>query len=136
VYQPYLTPLGLDGNWDFFSPIGYGRQFGYVIEDADAKERTFMPILDVSWLLATRRWYERVFETVMNQPELYGGHFARSYCARHAALNPVAVTLVEIPEVRYWPQDHLSGSRPNDPQFLMSQRSTQNPLIRVHCQPK
>jgi len=133
LYQPYLTSLGLDTTWDFFSPIGWGHQFAYVIEDADGKEHAFMPILEVNWLLATRRWSERVFETVMNEPHLYGGYFAAAYCRKHASLKPVAVTLLEIPESRYWPDDHLSGNRPNDPAYMLSNLAVHNPLIRFDC---
>lgn len=136
LYQPYLTPLGLDSTWDFFSPIGEGHQFGYVIEDADGKEHTFMPILDVNWLLPTRRWSERIFETVMNEPHIYGEYFAASYCRKHASLKPGAVTLIEIPESRYLPDDHLSGRRPNDPEYLILHHPAHNPLIRFDCEQK
>jgi len=136
LYQPYLTPLGLDANWDFFSPIGWGHQFGYVIEDADGKQHTFMPILDVSWVLPTRRWSERIFETVMNEPYLYGEYFAASYCRKHASQKPVAITLLEILESRYWPDDHLGGRHPNDPEYLISYLPAHNPLIRFDCQQK
>lgn len=131
VYQPYLTSLGLDTTWDFFSPIGWGHQFAYVIEDANQKEHIFVPILDVNWLLPTRRWYERIFETLLVRPDLYGEYFAALYCQKHASLKPVAITLLDLQEGRYWPQDHLSGRRPDDLAYLVP-----NPLMRLGCPQK
>src|SRR5262249_38256412 len=95
LFQPYLSFLGLDTTWNFFSPIGMGHQFRYTIEDADGKEHTFAPIEDVNWLLPERRWYERAFTELMNDPETFGSYFAALYCRKHASLKPVSILLVE-----------------------------------------
>lgn len=128
LYQPYLTALGLDTTWDFFSPIGTGHQFSYVILGEDGKEHTFMPILEVNWLLPDRRWYERIFTSLMTSPEIYGEYFAAFYCRKHPSLKPVSIILLENVEERYWPEDHLSGRRPYDPNYF-----TVNTLMHVEC---
>ena len=128
VYQPYLTPLGLDTTWDFFSPIGIGHQLSYTIEDFEGKEHTFMPIFDVSWFLPDRRWYERIYTSLMTNPEIYGDYFVAIFCRKHAALKPASIILYENVEERYWPADHLRGRAPNDPKYF-----TVNPLRHVDC---
>jgi hypothetical protein len=128
LYQPYLSFFGLDTTWDFFSPIGTGHQFRYTIEDADGKEHTFSPIEDVNWLLPERRWYERAFTELMNDPETYGSYFAALYCRKHAALKPVSILLVEMQEQRFRPKDQMSGKHPYEPPYVLA-----NPLMRADC---
>jgi hypothetical protein len=128
LFQPYLSFFGLDTTWDFFSPIGMGHQFRYTIEDADGKEHTFAPIEEVNWLLPERRWYERAFTELMNDPETYGAYFAALYCRKHASLKPVSILLVEMQEQRFWPKDQIAGKRPYDPPFVLA-----NPLMRADC---
>ena len=128
IYQPYLTAFGLDTTWDFFSPIGIGHQFSYVIEDSEGNQHSFMPILDVNWLTPDRRWYERIFTSLMNNPETYGEYFAAYYCRKHASLKPASIRLFENVEARYWPDDHLRGRKPDDPAYF-----TLNPLMHVEC---
>jgi hypothetical protein len=128
LFQPYLSFFGLDTTWDFFSPIGIGHQFRYTIEDADGREHAFTPIADVNWLLPERRWYERMFTELMNDPDTYGKHFAAVYCRKHASLRPVSILLVEMQEQRFWPRDHMSGKRPDSPPYVIP-----NPLLRADC---
>jgi hypothetical protein len=128
LFQPYLSFFGLDTTWDFFSPIGTGHQFRYTIEDAEGKEHTFTPIADVNWLLPERRWYERAFTELMNDPETYGNYFAALYCRKHASLRPVSILLFEMQEERFWPKDHMSGKRPYNPPYVVP-----NPLMRADC---
>jgi hypothetical protein len=128
LFQPYLSFFGLDTTWDFFSPIGTGHQFRYTIEDAEGKEHTFTPIADVNWLLPERRWYERAFTELMNDPEAFGGYFAAFYCRKHASLKPVSILLVEMQEQRFWPKDQIAGKRPDNPPYVIP-----NPLMRADC---
>ena len=129
VFQPYLVLTGIDTTWDFFSPIGDSYQFRYVIEDADGVEYTFTPIAEVNWLTPTHRLYERIFTELMRTPDVYGGYFTKFFCRKHAALKPVAVTLLNIEEGEYWPEDYLRGKRRAiDPEYF-----TVNTLLRADC---
>ena len=128
LYSPYLGFFGLDTTWDFFSPVGKGHQFRYVVEDGDGKEHTFVPIKDFYWYLPAHRWFERVYQATMTYPEIYAEFFGKLYCQKHASMHPVAVTLQEIQELDFQPEDHLRGKHPLEPDFV-----TVNPLIRVVC---
>jgi hypothetical protein len=128
LFQPYLSFFALDTTWDFFSPIGMGHQFRYTIEDAEGNEHTFIPIADVNWLLPERRWYERAFTELMNDPETYGKYFAALYCRKHAALRPISILLVEMQEQRFARRDYVAGKRPYNPPYLVP-----NPLMRADC---
>jgi hypothetical protein len=128
VYHPYLSFFGLDTTWDFFSPIGKGHQFRYVVEDGAGKEHTFVPIKDFYWYLPSHRWFERVYQSIMTYPELYAEFFGKFYCQKHSSMRPVAVTLFEIQENDFQPADHLRGKHPLEPAFINA-----NPLIRVFC---
>jgi len=109
LFQPYLTFIGLDNSWDFFSPMGVGYQFLYVITDAGKKEHTFMPIEQFVWFQPTHRWHEKIYDQVMYEPDIYSEYFASSFCRKHAALNPVSIRLLARQEEVYWPEDYLAG---------------------------
>ena len=109
LFQPYLTFIGLDNSWDFFSPMGVGYQFLYVITDAGKKEHTFMPIEQFVWFQPTHRWHEKIYDQVMYEPDIYSDYFASSFCRKHAALNPVSIRLLARQEEVYWPEDYLAG---------------------------
>jgi hypothetical protein len=130
LFQPYVSFFGLDTTWDFFSPIGRGHQFRYVISDAEGNDHTFVPIMDINWLLPERRWHERIFTELMNEPSTYGNYIATWYCGKHASLKPVSILLVEMQEGRFWPDDLKKGKQPYDPEYL-----TSNPLMQVDCPP-
>src|SRR5207253_6589772 len=98
VYHPYLNFFGLSTTWDFFSPIGKGHQFRYVVEDGAGEKHTFVPIEDFYWYLPAHRWFERVYQAIMSQPESYADFFGKFYCQKHASMHPISVTLLEIQE--------------------------------------
>lgn len=129
IYRPYLNLVGLDTTWDFFSPIGKGHQFRYVVEDNDGNEHTFIPIKDFFWYFPGHRWFERVYQTIMTYPDTYAEFFGDLYCREHASMQPVAVRLLEIQEKDFRPADHLRGDHPLDPDFV-----TVNTLLRVICE--
>ena len=130
VYRPYLTFFGLDTTWDFFSPVGKGHQFRYVVEDGAGTKHTFVPIKDFYWYLPAHRWFERIYQSMMSYPDLYADFFGKLYCQKHASMHPVAVTLLEIQELDFYPEDHLRGKHPTlDPEFF-----TVNTLKRVACE--
>lgn len=109
LFQPYLAFIGLDNNWDFFSPIGIGHQFRYVITDAAGKEHTFAPIEQFAWFQPTHRWHEKIYDQIMYEPEVYGEYFALAFCRKHAALKPVSIRLLARQEAAFFPADYLSG---------------------------
>ena len=132
LYHPYVTLVGIDATWDFFSPIGNSFQYRYTIEDAAGKEYTFKPITEINWLTPTHRWYERILQELMTNPDLYGDYFAKFFCRKQAVLKPVAITLVSVQEGEFWPQDHLLGkNRTTDPEYL-----TETPVLRANCPAK
>jgi hypothetical protein len=132
LFHPYLTLLGLDATWDFFSPIGGSDQFRYRIEGADGNEYTFTPIAEVNWLIPVHRWNERMYEEIIRNPEIYGHYYARFFCHKHAALRPVAISLIDVQEQDFWPEDFLRGKdRVKDPDYF-----AENTLLRVACTQK
>lgn len=129
LFQPYLTLTAINTTWDFFSPVGDGLQFRYVIEDADGNEHTFTPILEVNWFTPNHRWDERIFELLMATPEILGDYYTKFFCRKHALLRPVAITLLRIEEEAFGPQDHLLGKhRTKDPEYF-----TETTLLRADC---
>jgi predicted DCC family thiol-disulfide oxidoreductase YuxK len=129
LFQPYLTMTGTDTTWDFFSPLSSSYQFRYAIEDAAGNEHSFTPIADVNWLTPNHRWDERIFATLISTPALIGDYFTKQFCREHAALKPVAVTLLYLEEKEFWPQDYLLGKqRTTDPANY-----NLYPLLRADC---
>jgi hypothetical protein len=129
LFHPYVTLVGIDANWNFFSPIGSSYQWRYVIEDAGGNKHTFTPIKDINWLTPVHRWYEKILQEPMLSPDLYGDYFAGFFCRKQAALKPVAITFVAVEEGEFWPQDYLLGkNRTTDPEYL-----TEIPVRRYAC---
>jgi hypothetical protein len=129
LFHPYLTLVGIDANWNFFSPIGPSFQWRYVIEDAGGNKYTFTPIKEINWLSPAHRWYEKILQESMISPDLYGHYFAKLFCRKQVALKPAAITLVTVEERDFWPQDYLLGkNRTTDPEYLI-----QTPVLRARC---
>jgi hypothetical protein len=129
LFHPYVTLLGIDANWNFFSPIGASYQWRYVIEDADGNKHTFKPITEINWLSPAHRWYEKILQEPMISPDLYGDYFAKFFCRKQAALRPVAITLVAVEEGEFRPQDYLlDKNRTTDAEYL-----TETPVLRALC---
>jgi hypothetical protein len=129
LFHPYVTVIGIDASWNFFSPVGSSYQWRYVVEDADGNKHTFTPIKDINWFTPAHRWYEKILQEPMIRPTIYGDYFAKFFCRKQAALKPVAVTLVSVEEGSFWPQDYLLGkNRTADPEYL-----TEIPVWRADC---
>ena len=132
VLQPYLSLLRLDNSWNFFAPsVGKHSQFRYVIEDGTGKEHTFTPTEEPSSSLASYvlwREFKYLYEGVMETASTRGESIAALLCPKHAALNPVTLTLLEVQEQDFWPEDYLRGHKPLDPEYV-----TVNTLVRVNC---
>jgi len=44
LFRPYTTFFRLESSWSFFANVFRHTQFRYVIEDADGKQHTFIPM--------------------------------------------------------------------------------------------
>jgi len=131
VFHPYLELFRLETPWGFFAPVGKHAQFRYVITDVTGNENTFTPTEEPSRSVARYVWWREfkyLYDGVMAHPEFRGDVAAALLCQRHASLQPRSVTLLEVAEQDYRPQDELLGKRPLYPQFVAI-----IPLRRVAC---
>ncbi|HEV2958137.1 MAG TPA: hypothetical protein VGX95_18645 [Xanthobacteraceae bacterium] len=128
-FQQYLSLFRLDNRWSFFSPhIGLESEFRYIIEDKVGTRHLFRPTEGLNWFHPIFIWSWALSEAVILYPETYTDSTAAYLCRKHAALHPVAVTILEA-EVRYFtPEDQLAGKHPLDPEFV-----TEHTLKRVEC---
>jgi hypothetical protein len=121
----------LETPWGFFAPVGKHAQFRYVVEDAAGNTHTFVPSEEASRSIARYVWWREfkyLNDGIMANPEFRGDPAVALLCERHASLRPLAVTLLEVTEQNYGPQDELLGKRPLDPEFVAV-----IPLRRVAC---
>jgi hypothetical protein len=119
VLQPYLTLLRLDNHWDFFAPnVGDGSRFRFIIEDKDGQRHTFKPAEQLSWFHPNYFWVRAWYYAIMDDPDLYADAAAARFCKEHAALHPVAITLLEYQEERFIRDDLLNGKSRDDPKFF------------------
>jgi hypothetical protein len=132
VLAPYLSALRLDNSWGFFSPnVGNQSEFRYIIEDAAGKEHRFTPTRErARSVFAYVMWREfrYIYDAVLNEAESRGDAAGAFLCRKHAALHPVAVTLVELQQNDFWREDAIRGKRPTDPEYI-----TVNPVKRIEC---
>ena len=129
LLHPYLTLFRLDNKWDFYAPnVGKGHQFRYVIEDVAGTRHTFLPTDDLSWFHPSHWWFRAWYDAIAESPDVHGDSIAARLCRQHAALRPVAITLLNLEEKDFLPADHLSGKHPLDSEFV-----TVHTLKRVRC---
>jgi hypothetical protein len=132
LLHPYLSLFRLDTTWNFFAPsVGRHAQFRYVIEDSAGTEHTFVPTEESSWFLPRYVWWREfkyLYDGVMESSDTRGDSVAALLCRMHASLEPVAVTLLQLQEQDFWPEDYLLGKRPLDPEYV-----SLNALTRVAC---
>ena len=131
LVQPYLSLFRLDNKWNFFVPVGKHMQFRYVVEDTAGKRHVFIPVEEASGSLPRYvmwREFKYFHEGVMEAPEVRGDAFAALLCRRHASLNPVSISLLQVQELDFSPEDYLYGRRPLDPEFV-----TVNTLADIKC---
>jgi hypothetical protein len=119
ILDPYLTLFRLDNGWGFFAPdVGHGSQFRYVIEDAAGNRTTFIPAETLNRFHPTSIWMRDRYIAVMEKPRAYADAAGAALCQDHAALKPIAVTLLELEQKEFLPADRLKGKRPLDPEFV------------------
>ena len=122
LLQPYLTLFRLDNTWDFFAPsvdsLSTSRQLLYVIEDKTGKKHFFKPEAEFSQLEPRYFWFRAWHFAVIDDPADYADIAADLYCRKHAALHPVAITLLAAYEKEFTRTDFLAGKGRWDPEFV------------------
>lgn len=132
LVQPYLSLFRLDNKWNFFAPrVEKHTQFRYIVEDAAGKQHVFIPVQDASESIAHYvmwREFKYFFEGVMESPDVRGRPISTLLCKKHAPLKPVAISLVQVQELEFLPDDYLQGHRPLDSEFVAV-----HPLAKHKC---
>jgi hypothetical protein len=129
LLHPYLTLLRLNNTWGFYAPeVGSGQQFRYVVEDATGKEHTFIPTEDFSWFHPAFWWIRAWHKVIIESPDEFGDQAAALFCKKHASLNPISITLIQVLQDDFPVEDQLAGKHPMDAQFV-----SVNTLKRVKC---
>jgi len=95
-----------------------GLQFRYVVEDAGGARHTFIPAEKLAKLLPTYIWITDWYKAVSAAPDTYGETVGAALCREHAALRPTAITLMELEQKPFWPEDLLAGKHPLDSEFV------------------
>lgn len=117
--RPYLTLLGVDHGWSFFAPnVENGVIFRYEIEAPGGARHIFIPSKMLRWYHPNRRWMRDRFRQMLEEPERYSDIEGAALCKEHAALKPMSVTLIEVEQKDFEPEDRLAGKSPFDPEFL------------------
>jgi hypothetical protein len=129
IFQPYLSLLRLNNPWDFFAPsVENGTELRYVIDDAAGTRHTVTPTDALSWYHPAYFWFRSWYYGIMDEAETYAEGAAALFCRQHAALHPVSITFVQYQHNDFAPEDHRSGKRPTDPEFV-----TATVVKRVPC---
>ena len=119
LFEPYLTLFRLENGWSFYAPyVRVEPEFRYVVEDASGERHTFVPAHKLSRFHPIDVWVKDWYIHVMDTPETYGDAVAAYLCREHALLHPVSITLLEIEQNEFSPEDQLSGKHPFDPEFF------------------
>jgi hypothetical protein len=129
--QPYLSLLMLDNAWNFFAPY-FGSmhmsRFAYTIEDKAGKSISFYPEEEFGRLSPSYFLFRGWYTEITDKPEDYADLAGAMYCRKHAMLQPVSVTLLDIQEKFFSQNDFLAGKQRWDPEFV-----TVNTVKRVTC---
>jgi hypothetical protein len=128
--QPYLSLLKLDNKWDFYAPgIDPWRQFRYVIDDSAGNAHSFAPSEKLSHFHPDFWWLRDWYGAIMDAPDIYGDYAVEKFCRRHAALDPVSITLLKVEvDGEVSPVDYAKGARP-----MQSEYSTTTTLKQAPC---
>jgi hypothetical protein len=129
VLQPYLTLFRLDNNWGFFAPnVPVGVQFRYLVEDAAGTHHRFSPDVQLNRFHPMSIWMRDYYKSVMDAPDVHADALAAELCREHAALRPLAITLLSVEQKEFLPADRLNGKHPLDDDFV-----TVTALKTVRC---
>ena len=132
LVQPYLSLFRLDNHWNFFAPsVGRHAIFRYIMEDAAGKQYVFAPVEEATSSVPSYvmwREFKYLFDEVMLAPEARSEVTAAILCRKHASLNPASISLLQMQELDFWPEDYLQGHRTLDPAFV-----TVHTLANLKC---
>lgn len=129
LFQPYLSLFRLQNEWSFYAPdVRVEPEFRYVVKDSSGQQHTFVPADKLSRYLPGDIWVKDWYIHVMDNADTYSPFVAAYLCREHASLHPVSITLQEIDQEDFSPEDQLSGQHPFDPEFLDKQT-----LATVQC---
>ena len=122
ILRPYLSLFRLENNWNFFAPvIGRQVQVRYVVEDADGQRHAFIPANEFNGSIPRYvmwREFKYLYDGFLEEPEVYAARATELFCRKHAALKPIAISIMRIQELDFWPDDYLQGHRPLDSAFV------------------
>jgi hypothetical protein len=119
LFSPYLALFNLEVHWDFFAPaVGTTFQFRYVVEDAAGRQHLFTPSDKLSRFSPSWIWLMDRYRDVMQSVDTFGEYTVAELCREHAALHPVAVTLLAVDGKEFGPADRRAGKNPLDPEFV------------------
>jgi hypothetical protein len=128
LVYPYVTLFNLDNYWGFFANVGASYQFRYVVEDAAGQQHMFIPTNKLSRFNPNSIWLRDRYRDVMDSVDAYGVATVAELCREHAALRPVAITLLKVEGKEFGPKDRRLGKSPLDPEFV-----TVDTLRTIRC---
>ncbi len=129
LFEPYLTLFRIENIWNFFAPnVRVDPTFRYVVEDASGQFHTISPLDKLSRFHPSEIWIKDWYIGVIDDAETFGDTVAATLCREHAALHPVRITLLEIDQTDFSPEDQRSGKHPSDPEF-----ADEKTLATVEC---
>jgi hypothetical protein len=73
-------------------------------------------------------WFRGWYNEIADHPDDYADIAAALFCKKHASLNPVSVTLLEVEEKDFTQADFLAGKGRWDPEFV-----SENTIKNVPC---
>jgi hypothetical protein len=129
VLDPYVVLLRIANTWDFYAPnVGNGQRLRFVVEDATGRHYPFTPTEPYGWLDPRYWWLSAWHNEIISDPDANADLAAQLLCKEKASLSPVSITLIQILQKDFSPEDYLAGKRPMDPEFI-----EENILKRVRC---
>jgi hypothetical protein len=118
-FAPYLALFDLEVHWDFFAPeVGGTYQFRYIVEDAAGQQHLFIPSDKLTRLSPSWIWLMDRYRDVIESVETFGEDTVAELCREHAALHPVAISLLAVDGKEFGPADRRAGKSPLDPEFV------------------
>ena len=129
LVHPYVTLFNLDNDWGFFAPdVGVSYQFRYIVEDAAERRHEFIPTDKLSRFNPNSIWLRDRYGSIMYSVDTYGDLVVAELCREHAALRPVAITLLGVEGREFGPEDRRRGKHPLDREFI-----TLHSLKTIRC---
>jgi hypothetical protein len=129
LLHPYLTVLSLDNRWNFFAPNVYsGYRLHYIVADADGATHTLVPLDEFNWYSPSFIWMSKWHHAIVVAPQLFADPAVALFCREHITSKPIQVTLANVKQKKFSPQDHLDGKYPFDTEFV-----AESVIKRVQC---